>query len=146
MTYGKRFRRRFEYPYTSGIRMLTESCRRHKRYSGLKKHICRICGKGFLHFKDLRRHRPTHSANMLQKPCPVDSCTVATGRLDNLKRHIQNKHPEFDIDAWIAEDPKFTPTQRGKHLVCISLRGSSSLVIANKLVDQIRPVSLSWSR
>ncbi|KAB2576834.1 Zinc finger C2H2-type protein [Lasiodiplodia theobromae] len=79
-----------------------DDLRRHQRYHDPKKHTCRICGKGFVHPKDLRRHKPTHIANRPQRPCPVDGCTTATGRPDNLKRHIQNKHPEFDIDAWTA--------------------------------------------
>ncbi|KAG8788991.1 hypothetical protein FRC20_001001 [Serendipita sp. 405] len=63
------------------------------RHFNCRPYRCEDCPQSFSREHDLKRHHSVHRRD--QSPCPV--CSNIYSRVDNLKRHVQTKHPTFDM-------------------------------------------------
>ena len=63
-----------------------------------KCHICEQCNKAFPYPSELERHKDTHLTQRERLPCPIADCSCSYGRKGDLKRHIESKHPDVEIE------------------------------------------------
>jgi hypothetical protein len=63
------------------------------------RYLCRLCGKSYAQSQGLRRHeREKHDASL------CTHCDAFTwGRLYRLKEHLEEQHPDIDIEAALDE-------------------------------------------
>ncbi|KAK1658217.1 hypothetical protein BDP55DRAFT_402704 [Colletotrichum godetiae] len=83
-----------ECPFCDGFRGNAKRLREHMRCH-IREHVCEAprCSQRFSTARDLRRH--AKSAHQKAKlTCHICSASIQGGRVDNLQRHIRNRHNE----------------------------------------------------
>lgn len=87
----------------------------HRAPAPAGRHLCEVCGKNYAQSQGLRRHqREKHDASM------CTHCDAFTwGRLYRLKEHLEEQHPDIDINATLDEATRMRRRATGK----VSSRG-----------------------
>ena len=63
-----------------------------------KRHICEQCNKAFQSPWLLGQHKNIHLIERERFSCPVADCNCSYARKDGLKKHIESKHPDVEIE------------------------------------------------
>jgi len=124
-------------------------------HTGIKNHVCSICGKAFAGRKHMQRHEKTH---LEIKPLKCEHCEYATTRRDKLRDHIRKHHRNIAISMGILdpnkiEDPKELKPVKGrkqkkKRLKCEKQQESNLLIgdTVEQLIEGTADSSVGVSR
>lgn len=80
-------------------------------HTGIKNHVCSVCGKAFAGRKHMQRHEKTH---LEIKPLKCDYCEYATTRRDKLRDHIRKHHRNIAISLGILDPDKIDESKELK--------------------------------
>ena len=86
-------------PPTSAVSALASASTSETAVSGCPYRGCQAKFTGGTIEDSLRRHKLHYHGNKPKPMCPVCQLVIQSGRRDNLKRHITNKHPGHPLLA-----------------------------------------------